>query len=440
MLSYIKNSMSRPFSLKASIFMTGAIVLQKVFLISTGTELLLGSTIDSNSVYLSQQLIDLGLWVTGKATVGDSPEQIQQAFRYGLERADIVISTGGLGPTFDDLTKTVASEIMGCSLELRPEEEKRLRDYFARRQRAMPEINLKQAMFPKEAEVLFNSQGSAPGMYLRNNGKLVILLPGPPREMKQMYNDQVKLRLERDFANDLNKVVQRTIKILGPGESRVEEMLAELMQDTRGCSMALLATAGEVHIKLTAEGQDEANSQRILDEFCEAIEQKMRRHIFGYDDDTLPERVGKLLISSDKKLAVAESCTAGMLGSLIAEVPGSSAYFWGGVISYSNACKLKLLGVNASTLEQYGAVSPQTAEEMARGMLRQASVDLALAITGLAGPEGGTPEKPVGLVYIALAYEKECIIKELHFVGPRDAIRKLSAKSALDLLRRHLQK
>jgi nicotinamide-nucleotide amidase len=255
-----------------------------------------------------------------------------------------------------------------------------------------------------------------------------------------MYIDQVKTRLERDYVNELQKVVKRTIKILGPGESCVEEMLGELMQDSRGCSMALLAAEGEVHIKLTAEGNDEAGSRRILDELSEAIRQKMGRHIFGYDDDTLPGRVGKLLSAAGEKLAVAESCTAGMLGSIITEVPGSSDYFWGGVVSYSNECKMKLLGVNEKTLTQYGAVSPQTAEEMARGILRLTGVDLALAITGLAGPTGGTEEKPVGLVYIALAFENECIVKELHFVGPREAIRKLSAKSALDLLRRHLDK
>ncbi len=413
--------------------------MKKVFLISTGTELLLGTTIDTNSVYLSEQLGDMGIRVTGKATVGDSKNQIENAFKYGLELADIVISSGGLGPTFDDLTKTVASEMMGCHLELRPSEEARLRAYFTSRQREMPQINLKQAMFPAEAEVLKNSRGSAPGMYLAKNDKLLILLPGPPHEMQVMFCDEVKPRLQRDFASDMHRVVKRTIKILGPGESKVEEILGELMTDTRGCSMALLATGGEVHIKITAEGENESDSERILAELSQAIQAKLGKHIFAYDDETLPERVGALLRQQGKKLAVAESCTGGLLGSFITDVAGSSAYFWGGIMSYSNEAKMRLLEVQPGTLAEYGAVSSPTADEMARGIRKVSGADLGLSITGIAGPDGGTDEKPVGLVYIGLAYENDCMVKELRFVGPREAIRKLSARSALDILRRHLE-
>lgn len=419
--------------------MMGVLFLKKAFLISTGTELLLGTTLDTNSVFLSRELGDMGFRITGKATVGDSKTQIEKAFAYGLELADIVISSGGLGPTFDDLTKTVASQMMGCTLELRSEEEARLREYFARRQREMPEINIKQAMFPPEAEILRNSRGSAPGMYLWKNNKLVILLPGPPHEMQPMFTDEVKPRLQRDFARDMHRVIKRTIKILGPGESRVEELLGELMTDTHGCSMALLATGGEVHIKLTAEGANEDASERILDDITEAIKGKLGRHIFGYDDETLPHRVGTLLQNQAKKLAVAESCTGGLLGSFITDIPGSSQYFWGGVMSYSNDAKMQFMGVQSATLEQYGAVSSFAAEEMARGILKVSGADLGLSITGIAGPEGGTEEKPVGLVYIGLAYGDACQVKELRFVGPRDAIRKLSARSALDILRRHLE-
>ncbi|CFX76160.1 Competence-induced protein CinA [Syntrophomonas zehnderi OL-4] len=413
--------------------------MQKVFLISTGTELLLGNTQDSNSVFLSRELGDMGLRVTGKATVGDSKTQIQKAFLYGLDLADIVISSGGLGPTFDDLTKTVASEVMGCKLELRSEEEARLREYFSRNQRKMPEINIKQAMFPPEAEVLKNSRGSAPGMYLAKNNKLIILLPGPPHEMQVMFKNEVKPRLERDYAVYMQRVVRRTIKVLGPGESRVEELLGELMTDTHGCSMALLATDGEIHIKLTAEGKDEIASQKILDELTEAIKGKLARHIFAYDDETLPQRVAGLLKEQGKQLAVAESCTGGMLGSFITDIPGSSEYFWGGAITYSNAAKIKILGVSPATLEEHGAVSRQTAAEMAQGIRQVSGADLGLSITGIAGPDGGSEAKPVGLVYIGLASADDCQVKELRYVGPRDAIRKLTTRSALDILRRHLE-
>lgn len=413
--------------------------MKKVFLISTGTELLLGTTLDSNSVFLAQQLEEMGIRVYGKATVGDGKVQIQKAISYGLELADIIISTGGLGPTFDDLTKTVVCEMMECSLEIRQEEETRLREYFALRKREMPEINLKQAMFPNEAEVLNNSLGSAPGMYLWKNNKLLILLPGPPREMKRMFLDEVKPRLQRDFAGDIHRVIKKTIKVLGPGESKVEEILGDLLTNTHGCSMALLAKEGEVHIKLTAEGADENDSKKILTELCAEIQNKLAKHIFAYDDMTLPERIGELLVNHEKKLAVAESCTAGLLGSMLTDIPGSSRYFWGGVLSYSNEAKIQFLGVKESTLQQYGAVSPQTAEEMARGIKNSSGSDLGLSITGIAGPDGGSEEKPVGLVYIGLATAEECLIKELRFVGSREAIRKLAAKSSLDMLRRYLE-
>ncbi|HEX3010483.1 MAG TPA: competence/damage-inducible protein A [Syntrophomonadaceae bacterium] len=413
--------------------------MKKAYLISTGTELLLGTTVDTNSVYLSQQLGDMGVRIIGKATVGDNRSQLERAFSHGLETADVIISSGGLGPTFDDLTKTVASEIMGCKLELRKDEATRLREYFAHRQREMPEINIKQAMFPPEADVLKNPRGSAPGMYLWKNDKLMILLPGPPHEMQAMFADEVKPRLQRDLAPYLHRIIKRTIKILGPGESRVEEMLGDLMSNTQGCSMALLASGGEVHIKLTAEGENEQDSERLLNDLTEDIKGRLGRHIFGYDDETLPERISKLLVQQGKTLAVAESCTGGLLGSYITDIPGSSRYFWGGIISYSNEAKVHLLNVKPDTLDQYGAVSQQTATEMARGILQCSGADLGISITGIAGPDGGTEIKPVGLIYIGLAYGDECKVKELRFVGPRDAIRKLSVRSALDILRRHLE-
>jgi nicotinamide-nucleotide amidase len=413
--------------------------LKKAYIISTGTELLLGTTQDSNSVFLSQKLIELGIKVIGKSTVGDNREQINSAFTLGLESADIIISTGGLGPTFDDLTKIVACELMDCKLELRQEEDKHLRDFFASRNRAMPEINLRQAMFPPEAIALKNSLGTAPGMYLKKNDKLFILLPGPPREMTTMYLNEVEPLLKNDLGGDMHKVIRRNIKVLGPGESQVEEMLGELMDTPEGCGMALLATDGEVHIRLTVEGHNEEESDTILSDFSAKIVEKMGRNVIAYDNETLFIRVGNLLLAQGKKLSVAESCTGGMLGKLITDLPGSSNYFWGGVTSYSNEAKQLLLGVAGETLTSYGAVSEETAREMAQGIRKLSGTDFALSITGNAGPEGGSPDKPVGLVYVGMAHANGCEVKELKFVGGRDAIRIISAKSALDLLRRHME-
>lgn len=413
--------------------------MKNAFIISTGTELLSGTTQDSNSIFLSQRLMELGIKVIGKSTVGDDHEQLSGAFIAAIESADIIISTGGLGPTFDDLTKIVVCEIMDCNLEIRKEEENRLRDYFAHRNRIMPENNLRQAMFPAEATVLSNIKGTAPGMYLKKNDKIVILLPGPPREMQNMYLLEVEPLLKEEFVLDIPKIIRKNIKIFGLGESQVEERLGELVNSLDGCSMALLALDGEVHIRLTAEESEDKDCNSDLNSLVTKIVDKMGRNVFAFDDETLISKIGRLLSSRGGKLAVAESCTGGLLGKLLTDLPGSSNYFWGGIISYSNEAKQIILGVKEETLKTYGAVSQETAREMAQGMLKTSGADFALSITGIAGPDGGSSEKPVGLVYIALAYNDGCDVKELRFGLDRDLIRILSAKSALDLLRRHIE-
>lgn len=412
--------------------------MKKAYIISTGTELLLGSTIDTNSVFISERLFENGIRAIAKSVVGDNEESIRRAFRLGLESSDVVISSGGLGPTLDDLTKTIACEVMDCKMELIEEEVERLKDYFARRKRQMPEINLKQAMFPREATILSNPWGSAPGMYLRKNEKIIILLPGPPREMKPMLLNEALPLLIGDFGADCRKAHMRTIKVLGPGESQVDEMLAEVIEDPRGCSLALLAKDGEVHVKITAEGADEGASNGILDELSGRITAKLGSAVFGYDNDTLESVVAKLLLDRGQKLAIAESCTGGLLSKMITDQPGSSQYFWGAVISYSNEAKQLFLGVQEATLEQFGAVSPETAREMARGVRSRAAADYGIGITGIAGPDGGSEAKPVGLVYIALADGEDCAVKEMRFLGGRDATRMLSARTALDILRRRI--
>lgn len=413
--------------------------MKKAYIISTGTELLLGTTIDTNSVFISEKLFENGIRVIAKSVVGDNEESIRRAFRLGLESADVVISSGGMGPTLDDLTKTIACEVMDSTMELIEEEVERLKDYFARRKRKMPEINLKQAMFPSEASILNNPLGSAPGMYLNKNGKIIILLPGPPREMKPMLVNEALPLLVKDFGSECRKAHMRTIKVLGPGESQVDEMLSEIIEDPRGCSLALLAKDGEVHVKVTAEGVDEAASQVILDGLSARITAKLGESVFGYDEDTLVSVVADLLVKRGQKLAMAESCTGGLLSKMISDLPGSSRYFWGSVISYSNEAKKLFLGVQETTLEQFGAVSPESAREMAMGIRSRAGTDYGIGITGIAGPDGGTETKPVGLVYIAVADADDCLVKEMRFISGRDGIRALSARTALDILRRRLQ-
>ena len=411
--------------------------MQKAYLISTGTELLMGATTDTNSVFLAQKLEEIGIRVIGKSTVGDNEESITNAFESGIKMADIVISTGGLGPTNDDLTKQVACKVMNCQLELINEELENLKNFFSRRNRHMTENNLKQAMFPRECVILKNSLGTAPGMYLDKDQKLIILLPGPPREMKKMYLEEVEGRLKEKFNLNRDRAAIRTIKVLGPGESQVEALIADIVEESQGCSLALLAMDGEIHIKITAEGEDQAHSKEMIDELTSRITERLNHNIIGYDEDSIVSRIEELLVNQGKKLAVAESCTGGLLSKMITDLPGSSRYFWGSVVSYSNEAKKVLLQVEPGVLDTYGAVSRETAVEMAFNVLKVSGADVSLAITGIAGPDGGTPEKPVGLVYIAAADAQNCMAKEMRFVGDREAIRILSAKTALDLLRRY---
>ncbi len=414
--------------------------MKTAYLISTGTELLLGSTNDSNSIFLAEKMMERGIKVIGKTTVGDSRDSLRMAFAGALGIADIVISSGGLGPTKDDLTKEMACLAMGCEVLTNNQEEvKRLKEFFARRHKPMPESNLKQALFPPEAEIVVNQLGTAPGMYLKKDNKVLILLPGPPREMEDMYNKGISPKLERDFPREENRIICKTIKILGPGESQVEKMLDEVPYDESGLNIALLAIDGEIHLKLTADGEDASRNADIMDKACRGIEKVFDRHIVGYDNDTLLSVVATYLLKRGKKLAVAESCTGGLLAKMISDLPGSSAYFWGSMTTYSNEAKMVCLGVKRETLEEYSAISSEIAEEMVRGIQKISGLELALSITGLAGPDGATEDKPVGLVYIALAEGDYLRVKEMHFVGNRESIRILAAKSALDLLRRHLE-
>lgn len=412
--------------------------MKKALVVSTGTELLLGTTVDTNSIYLSERLEDIGIKTVVKSIVGDQRESLQRTFRQGLEWADIIISSGGLGPTRDDLTKEAVCDVLRLDMEIRKEELVNLKDFFAVRSREMPECNVKQAMFPREAEVLHNSVGTAPGMYIEFDGKIVVLLPGPPWEMKSMYVSEVEPRLIKKYNLSKNHVVRKTIKLIGIGESQIEQLLPSITDDTDGCSLALLAEAGEVHIKITSEGTNTGDSQQMVKIIARRIEEKLGNYIYGYDNDSLSSVVAGLLQEQQKTVSLAESCTGGLLSKLLTDVAGSSGYFWGSVISYSNEAKRKVLGVKGKTLSLYGAVSEETAIEMAEGIMKLAATDLGIGITGIAGPGGGSETKPVGLVYIGVAGKQHTGVQCFKFIGSRTTIRTLAAKFALDLLRKEL--
>ncbi|QGT99641.1 ADP-ribose pyrophosphatase of COG1058 family [Candidatus Syntrophocurvum alkaliphilum] len=413
--------------------------MKTAYLISTGTELLLGLTLDTNSIFISERLEKLGVKVIGKSIVGDNKENLIKAFKLGLESADVVITTGGLGPTKDDLTKEIACEVLGIQSVLNKKVEDNLQNFFAKRNRDMPKSNIKQAMFPKDAIILKNSIGTAPGMYIDKGNKKTILLPGPPNEMRKMYEDEVEPLLIRELNLEEKKIATKVIKVIGPGESQIEEMIAEVMNNPNGCSIVLLAHEGEVHIRVTADRKDFKESQENLDIVVNNIIEKTSNYIYGYDEETLPSNIVKLLDKKGKTIAFAESCTGGLISKLITDVPGSSSVFWGTIVSYSNKSKIGLLDVKENTINKNGAVSEETAYEMAKGALKVSDADIGVAVTGIAGPDGGTEQKPVGEVYIAIAFNNYCTVKKLRFVGDRDAIRMLTAKSALDLIRKKIK-
>lgn len=414
--------------------------MMKAYIVSTGTELLLGNTIDTNALFLSRELSALGIRVIGRSTVGDNREMIRNAFRTGYELADLVICTGGLGPTADDLSRETACEVLDLPLMQNDSELAKINDYFFRRRREMPESNCKQAMFPPGAVVLTNRVGTASGFMVSRDEKTFALLPGPPHEMEVVFKEELVPQL-RDWLDGSGTVMlSRTVKVFGPGESQVESMIADVMADPEGCSMALLAVSGEVHIRVTWDAVLKSEAEETVNSVVSRLRKNLGNNIYGEEEETLPGLVIRLLASKGQTVALAESCTGGMAGKMLTDVPGSSAAFWGGVISYSNGAKTRILGVGEETLKNYGAVSPETAREMARGIRTLAGSTFGISLTGIAGPEGGTAEKPVGLVYMGLATEGEEQARELRLMGNRNSIRTIAAKSALDWLRRTLER
>lgn len=408
------------------------------YIVSTGTELMLGTTVDTNSIFLSASLTRLGIKVLGKIVVSDDEGDIRCAFKTGLALADMVICSGGLGPTKDDLTKDIACEVMNCQAVLVAEELERVKGYFSKRGRPMPDSNIKQAMFPPEAVILRNQRGTAPGMYLKKDDRLIVLLPGPPHEMKSMYIQEVETLLAVEYGLLETADVSRIIKVFGPGESQIEVILGELMEQQEGYNMALTAKSGEIHIGIQVFGTNLKERQQKLEDLTQQVKEKLGNNVFGVDQDTMLEITASGLKRLGKKIALAESCTGGLLAKMFTDLPGSSDYFWGGVTSYSDEAKQVLLGVKAETLHRYGAVSSATAEEMVRGLVSIAGTEVGISITGIAGPSGGSEEKPVGLVYIALMFDGNCTVKELRYGGQRDMIRMLASRTALDMVRRKL--
>lgn len=408
----------------------------KAAIIAVGSELLGTTRLDTNSLWLTERLESIGIPVVRKASVIDDAGEIHAELATALSRAGIVVATGGLGPTADDLTKEAVAEYFGRPLRLDPEQLETLRARFERRGIEMPAINEKQAYAVEGTRVLKNPRGSAPGVWLEEGESVVVLLPGVPKEMRGMFEEEVLPDLSRRFGAGPRH--RRILKIAAMGESAIEDRVKSVYDKWPDHAFTILGSPGEVQLHLSAAGA-EPEARRVLDAQSLDFEGALPGRIYGRDGETLEQVVGERFRRAGKTLSLAESCTGGLVAERLTEVPGSSDYFLGGIVSYSNEAKVDLLGVSPSTIESHGAVSEETAREMAEGARRQFGSDCALAITGIAGPEGGTPEKPVGTVWIAIAgIDPEVETKLLRVPGDRQAIRAWTGAAALEMLRSRL--
>ncbi len=406
-------------------------------ILTIGTELLLGQIVDTNASWIAQRLAEAGIDLFYKTTVGDNASRIEAALRQALSRAEVVITTGGLGPTEDDLTRDVVAAVLGRPLRLDPAVLAHIERRFAHRKIPMPENNRKQAMVPEGAELLYNPNGTAPGLFLKNGGRCVACMPGVPAEMKPMLTEQVIPRIRETFGIR-SQIVSRVLKTCGISESRVDQAIGDYFREMRNPTIGVLAHAGEIHIRLTCKGENRAEITRMLDELEAKIRERLGFLIFGRDEDKLEALVGKLLRDQKATLAVAESCTGGLIASRITDIPGSSDYFERGIVSYSLVAKEQVLEVPQATLDEFGTVSLPVARAMADGVRRLSGTTFGLASTGIAGPTGGTPERPVGLVCVALAWDGGDVAREYRLHGGRELIKYRAAQMALEMLRRHL--
>ncbi len=410
-----------------------------VELISVGTEILLGNIVNTNAAYLAEKIAALGLSCYHQSAVGDNEERLEDALRLALSRSDIVILSGGLGPTKDDLTKEVTAKVFGKKLVEDVHTKERIQAYFDRihTKNKITSNNWKQALTPEGAVVVDNHNGTAPGLILKGeNGKTAILLPGPPNEIKPMF--------ERDIAPYLNRlqpegIYSKMVKVCSVGESRAETMVADIMDAQTNPTLAPYAKTGEVHFRVTAKAKDEETANALMEPMVRELYARFGDKIYTTKEHvTLEEAIVELLKEKGMTVTTAESCTGGLLAGRIMNVAGASAVYQEGYITYSNRAKEKLLGVSEETLRTYGAVSAETAAQMAEGAAKAAEADAALAVTGIAGPGGGSSEKPVGLVYVGCFVKGRVRTEEFIFTGNREKNRDYAVVRALTVLREEL--
>ncbi|MBQ8140398.1 MAG: competence/damage-inducible protein A [Clostridia bacterium] len=406
-------------------------------ILCVGTELLLGDIVNTNAAFLSQELAKLGICVYRHTVVGDNTERLKTALSSALEGADMVITSGGLGPTYDDLTKETVAEYFGREMKLDERSLGRIEEYFKKTGRVMTENNRKQAVMPEGAVIFDNDYGTAPALALcggENDSKTVVMLPGPPSEIVPIFKEKVLPYLA---ARCDGVIVSRNVHIFGMGESAVESAISDIMKNSTNPTVAPYCQQGEVRLRVTASAKSEKEALDICDNTISRIlESEVGKYIYGIDIDSLERAVVEFLRKNKLTLACAESCTGGLTAKRITDVSGSSDVFLGGCVTYANEAKMKLIGVSSDTLERFGAVSEKTAAEMARGVREALSSDIGVSITGIAGPSGGTPDKPVGTVFVGISTSAGERVRALSLspMRSREYIRTVSSSNALDMI------
>lgn len=404
-------------------------------LIAVGTEILLGDIVNTDAQVISQGLSELGINVFYQTVVGDNPARLRHVVETARDRADIIITTGGLGPTLDDLTKETLATVFGKKMALHQPSLDRIKGFFQTIGREMTPNNEKQAWLPEGCTVFVNEWGTAPGCAFEAYGKHVLMLPGPPRECNPMWKECAMPYLYK-LAGGC--IVSRNIRVFGLGESNMEAILHDMMAESKNPTIAPYAKTSECFARVTAKADTPEECEKLLDPVVEKICGLLGEDVYGVDVDSLEQVVGDGLRARGLMLAVAESCTGGLLSKRITDVPGCSDYYLGGVCSYANEVKMNVLGVKKETLDTVGAVSPEVAEQMAEGVARALGADVGVGITGVAGPGGGTDEKPVGLVYISVWHNGQHYTRKMKAANGRDRIRMQAASTALDLIRRNI--
>lgn len=410
-------------------------------ILTVGDEILIGQIVNTNAAYLGDILFSLGMPVEKSVTIGDDEQMILDEFKDSIENYDLTIITGGLGPTHDDITKPALIKFFNDELILDEKVLDHVTKIFTTRNIPMPKTNEGQAMVPSKAKVIWNANGTAPGIWMEQGKKVFVALPGVPYEMKAMIEEYVGPMVKDKFLSNLDYVLkQKTLLTTGVGESVLNEMLGDVHSIIKEDKLAFLPSIEGVRLRINVKADTEEKAEKRISEIENQIRKKIGEHIFGTGNDILEEITGKLLTERKLTVATAESCTGGMLSSKITDVSGSSVYFLGGVVSYSYEAKMKFLDVKEDTLNKFGAVSEETAMEMAENVRKYFNSDIGISTTGIAGPTGGTATKPVGLVYIGYSDKEKTFAKQFFFGNFRERNKKRAAQMALEILRKELIK